>query len=447
MLFNTFEFFIFFISFIFLYILLKNKNHKVYLICISSLLFYTYGEKLWVIYLIFSAIFSYKLAYFIYHSKSRRSKLYLSIGVTLPLVILIILKMNYFNLKQIPMGVSFFTFQILSYYFDIYKKRIEPANKLLNYFAYLTMFPQLIAGPICRAKDILPQLDQIDLKIPNKKIKEGFYLITLGIIKKAVIADAISVRVDQAFESLNLPFGGTSWLLIMIAYSWQIYFDFSGYSDVAIGLSRLMGINIKDNFNNPYFSKTIKEFWNNWHISLSTWFKDYIYIPLGGSKKGQVRLLFAILTTMVLSALWHGLAFNYIVWGLWHGFSLILFNYFIQINKNDNSFIKIGNYLYMLLVVFIGWIFFRSSDFSTSIKIINSILYDFKFIKWHTFYNVYKDLIILISLAFCIDFSHFLIKLNVVRLYPWMLYIIWLFASVLALIFQAPIKEFIYFRF
>ncbi len=216
----------------------------------------------------------------------------------------------------LPIGLSFYTFQSMSYTIDVYRRRLEPTRSFTLFFAYLTMFPQLVAGPICRAGDLMGQIE--DLPATRREdFEAGLWLIVIGYFKKVVIADNVAPVVNQAFAG-GLWDVGLVWWLIMALFSVQIYCDFSGYSDIAVGLGRWMGFRLPENFRNPYLAVSLRDFWQRWHISLSTWFRDYVYIPLGGSRGGRRRGVLALFATMLLSGLWHGAAWHFVVWGLVH---------------------------------------------------------------------------------------------------------------------------------
>ncbi|MFT6716894.1 MAG: alginate O-acetyltransferase complex protein AlgI, partial [Saprospiraceae bacterium] len=263
----------------------------------------------------------------------------------------------------LPIGISFYTFQSLSYTIDIYRGRLKPTKNILHFFAYLSMFPQLVAGPIIRAKDFLKQLNTY--KIPNPQaVWHGIKLIVYGLFQKMVIADNLSLLIDSAYEGVSVFDGSTYWWVIVVAFSFQIYCDFSGYSLIARGLAKLMGYQFKMNFNHPYLSSSFKSFWNNWHISLSTWFRDYVYIPLGGSKKGVLYDSFALLITFLLSGVWHGASYNFILWAGLHVTFLLLERAFKQITKRFGKQ-KLASIISLPLVFIsstIAWVYFRSDD-------------------------------------------------------------------------------------
>ncbi|GEJ31247.1 sugar O-acetyltransferase [Flavobacterium psychrophilum] len=267
----------------------------------------------------------------------------------------------------LPVGISFFTFHSISYTVDVYRDVHKPLDKLSDYAIYLLMFPHLIAGPIIRFSTIAD--DIVDRK--HKETAEnkllGFYRFSIGIGKKVLIANIIGETVDKIYAlPINELSSQLAWIAI-IGYSFQIYFDFSGYSDMAIGLARMMGFTFPENFNMPYVSKSITEFWRRWHMTLGDWMRDYLYIPLGGNRvKSQARLYFNLAIVFLLSGLWHGSSWNFIFWGAWHGLFLILDRVFLL-----NLYKKIGAIPSMLItyfIVLIGWLFFRVEGFMNAIN-------------------------------------------------------------------------------
>lgn len=290
----------------------------------------------------------------------------------------------------LPVGVSFFTFQSLSYTIDIYRKRLQPLNSLLDYAFYVSFFPQLVAGPIVRASDFIPQIHK-PVEVTQQMLSRGLGLILLGLFKKAVISDYISINfVDRIFGQPTF-FTGIENLLGVYGYTLQIYCDFSGYSDIAIGIALLLGFHFPDNFRLPYRSASITEFWRRWHISLSSWLKDYLYISLGGNRKGKVRQYANLLITMLLGGLWHGANFTFVFWGGFHGLMLCLDKYWHQIkpewsavsllpSKNKQTtevrnakLLKIVSCFVTFHLVAFSWIFFRSDDFDTALNVLEQI--------------------------------------------------------------------------
>lgn len=275
----------------------------------------------------------------------------------------------------LPVGISFFTFQSLSYTIDVYRGKIQPVRNLLDYAFYVSFFPQLVAGPIVRASDFIPQMYR-PIVVTREMLGMGFWFVITGLFKKAVISDYISINfVERVFDNPE-QFTGLENLLGIYGYGMQIYCDFSGYSDMAIGLALLMGFRFNINFNNPYKAVSITDYWRRWHISLSTWLRDYIYISLGGNRKGKFRQYLNLFITMFLGGLWHGASINFVVWGAFHGVALVLHKMWMSLTKGLEFFqSKIWNVL-MVFVTFnfvsFGWLFFRNSDLSLTAVINNN---------------------------------------------------------------------------
>ncbi len=291
----------------------------------------------------------------------------------------------------LPVGISFFTFQSLSYTIDVYRRQLQPLDSLLDYAFYVSFFPQLVAGPIVRARDFIPQIRR-PLVVTNEMFGRGIFLIVAGLFKKAVISDYISVNfVERVFAQPDL-YSGVENLLAVYGYTLQIYCDFSGYSDMAIGIALLLGFEFPKNFDSPYKSLSITEFWRRWHISLSSWLKDYLYISLGGNRLGRVRQYVNLMITMLLGGLWHGASLNFICWGGFHGLMLVadkLFNkHFLDLQRRHSP-IPALQVLPRLLITFhlvcFGWIFFRNQTFTGSFLMLRQILTQFKpqvFLQW-----------------------------------------------------------------
>ncbi|MTI29525.1 MBOAT family O-acyltransferase, partial [Xanthovirga aplysinae] len=292
---------------------------------------------------------------------------------------------NYFSLNYspnqhsllLPVGISFYTFQTLSYTIDGYRGCLTPEKHLGKFALYVSFFPQLVAGPIERAKNLLPQFHKDKLKIDSDKFISGFTKVLLGFFKKVVVADTIAIQVDSIYNNYELHTGPTL-LMATYLFAFQIYCDFSGYSDIAIGLSRMMGYDLMENFKLPYFSKSVTEFWRRWHISLSSWLKDYLYIPLGGSRKGNIFTYRNLMTTMLLGGLWHGASWNFVIWGGLNGL-------FLSIEKGlyKRNIVFRGHtetLLYKVIRVFIcfnliclSWVFFRAETLQQATDILKSI--------------------------------------------------------------------------
>lgn len=265
----------------------------------------------------------------------------------------------------LPVGISFYTFQAMSYTIDVYRGTLKPTNSFPSFALFVTFFPQLVAGPIERASHLLPQVLN-PRRIDALRVREGLWLILHGLFIKMVIADNLAVMVDRYFENQT----GAGWgfgLVALYAFSIQILCDFAGYSDIACGTARLLGFDLMMNFRNPYFATDPSDFWRRWHISLSTWLRDYLYIPLGGNRRGAMRAKLNLVITMLLGGLWHGASWTFVIWGLFHGLLLVAYKIFDRSSTGARKTSGIGRLLKMLLMyhlVCIGWLFFRAGDFS-----------------------------------------------------------------------------------
>lgn len=282
----------------------------------------------------------------------------------------------------LPVGISFFTFQSLSYTIDVYRKEIKPLSSLLDYAFYVSFFPQLVAGPIVRARDFIPQIRK-PLFVSQEMFGRGIFLIVSGLFKKAVISDYISVNfVERIFDNPTL-YSGVENLMGVYGYALQIYCDFSGYSDMAIGIALLLGFHFNINFDSPYKSASITEFWRRWHISLSTWLRDYLYISLGGNRRGKFRQYLNLIITMFLGGLWHGASWNFIFWGTFHGIALALHKVWMSVTgrgkgEQSHGWRRAAGVFITFHFVCFCWIFFRNTDFQHSVNMLNQIFTAFR---------------------------------------------------------------------
>jgi alginate O-acetyltransferase complex protein AlgI len=370
---------------------LLKARYRIYFLLLASLLFYAWGEPLYVLVMLLSIAINYTFGLLIHVSTAKNnrmmklqaahiSRILLFIAVICNLGILFYFKYLDFTLYTIdrffhtgfiahnivmPIGISFFTFQGMSYVIDLYRGKVSVQKNPAYTAFYISFFPQLIAGPIVRYIDIEKQIYSRDVSI--EKFVSGAKRFIIGLSKKVIIANNIGFTVDQIFcipaNEHSIP---VAWLGA-ICYAFQIFFDFSGYSDMAIGLGKMFGFDFPKNFNLPYCAKTVTEFWRRWHISLSSWFKDYVYIPLGGNRKGNVYV--NLLVVFAVTGLWHGAALQFIVWGLWHGFFLVVERLFGIREENRKSIVPL-RCIATLLVVAIGWVFFRSPGLRYALKYI-----------------------------------------------------------------------------
>ncbi|MBE7056796.1 MAG: MBOAT family protein [Ruminococcaceae bacterium] len=320
--------------------------------------------------------------------KNKHRKLFQAIGVIVPLIVLCVFKyFNFFIMSFtdlfgidnpgtlaiiLPVGISFYTFQSMSYTMDVSRGHIK-SHCIMNVALYVAFFPQLVAGPIVKASDFMPQLES-NHKLKMADFREGIQIFTIGLFKKLVIADNLSVFVDDVF-SKPLAFSSLSVILAVISYSIQIYCDFSGYSDMAIGVAKCFGYDFERNFNVPYLSKNVSEFWKRWHISLSSWLQQYLYISLGGNRKGKIRTYINLLLTMVLGGLWHGASYNFIIWGLLHGLALCAHKFYAKVNKpwKPNVVTKMLSVLGTYCFVCVCWVFFRAETLTLAMNVLGKM--------------------------------------------------------------------------
>lgn len=394
MLFSSGLFWVLFIVFLPIYALLKGSRWKMMLFVVGfSLYFYYKSSGLFFLMLIGTSLIDWSLSHLINKFQRRGLRLCVMwISILISLSILGYFKYaNFFlwNWNQmvegnfqpidviLPVGISFYTFQSVSYVVDVYKKRIQPTRNWLDYLFFLSFFPALVAGPIVRADYFLPQLEK-NRTASYDEIWGGLWLIIVGLIKKALIADYIAQYNDLIFNEPSL-YTGVQSLMGVLGYTMQIYCDFSGYSDMAIGLALLMGFKLGINFDSPYQSQNLTEFWRRWHISLSSWLRDYVYIPLGGNRKGVVRTYINNFLTMLIGGLWHGAAWKFVFWGGMHGLGLAVHKASkpLLVRIPDNLFTKFLYWALTFTYVSLLWVFFRAADFSDSVLIIHNIFVDF----------------------------------------------------------------------
>ena len=355
----------------------------------------------------------------------------------------------------LPVGISFFTFQSLSYTIDVYRGQLRPLDSMLDYAFYVSFFPQLVAGPIVRARDFIPQIRR-PLCVTNEMFGRAVFLILAGLFKKAVISDYISVNfVERVFAQPDL-YSGLENLLAVYGYTLQIYCDFSGYSDMAIGLALLLGFQFPKNFDSPYKSQSITEFWRRWHISLSSWLKDYLYISLGGNRKGKFRQYVNLMITMLLGGLWHGASLNFIVWGGFHGLMLVvdkLFNTsFLQRQKEGTSGVSWWRVLLTFHLAAFAWIFFRNQTFEGSFLMLEQIFTNFQpqiFLQW---VESYWAVALLMAVGYVLHFlpqrwseqtQHFVTRSPLVLQALYLVALIFLVIQVKS----SDVQPFIYFQF
>ena len=414
MLFNSLDFLIFFPIVVLIYFIIPRKIRYIWLL-VASYYFYMCWNTKYALLIGISTLITYTSGLIIGKcQKGWSKKLVVALSFVSNLGILVFYKYFDFILENInvvlgkcnmqlvsnpfdiilPVGISFYTFQALSYTVDVYRKEIEPEKNPLKYALFVSFFPQLVAGPIERSKNLLNQVKNIEnIKVWNyDRVANGFILMVFGMFQKMVIADRVSIFVDSVYNNLHAV-GTMETVFAAVGFSIQIYCDFAAYSTIAIGAAKVMGFELMENFDTPYFAASIKEFWRRWHISLSSWFKDYLYIPLGGNRKGKIRKYFNLMVTFLVSGLWHGASWNYVVWGGLHGIYQVFGEILAPVRKklvkvfkvNDGVFsYKLGQILFTFSLTSLTWVFFRAET-------IREALYFFKrmFTVWNpwVFFN------------------------------------------------------------
>ncbi len=472
MLFNSIDFLIFFpIVFVLYWFLNERLGLQNILLLIASYIFYAWWDWRFLSLIVLSSIIDFVAGLKIHNSENtKHRKFWLLVSLVANLGFLSIFKYyNFFaesftqavgifgwepnNLTLdiiLPVGISFYTFQTLSYTIDIYRKDFKPTKNIISFFTYIAFFPQLVAGPIERASNLLPQIEKKRF-LKKEWFNEGILQILIGLFRKIVIADNLGIFVDTIYENPS-QYNSSTVLIATIFYSYQIYFDFAGYSDIAIGTAKLLGFRFNQNFNLPYFSKSLTEFWRKWHMSLSFWLRDYLYISLGGNRKGIKITYRNLMLTMLLGGLWHGSSWNFIIWGGIHGVVLSI-EKFINSQTKFNFIKKISYLGYPLTftIVLLAWVFFRAPtlDIATdALKSIFSFHYEKPFIG---------DMSIMINSIFvlCIGltFDFYLFKKNI-RLEKYganfsMLKIVIISSVIIILmnLFYSKSDNFIYFQF
>jgi D-alanyl-lipoteichoic acid acyltransferase DltB (MBOAT superfamily) len=471
MAFNSLPFLVFILLFFLFWPWFKRKyNLKFLFIVISSFILYGWWDWRFLFLILFSGFVDFFAARAI-GSDPKRAKFWLVLSVVVNLASLSLFKYSTFFATQLehlsayfsipvnlvenlpeftyilPVGISFYTFQSMSYTIDVYRGKLKPTTNVVHFFSYLVMFPQLVAGPIVRAKDFLYQLKKNRL-VSGIEFWNGIKLIILGYFQKTVLADNLGVFVDNAFAGVNNGFG-LYWWVVMLCFSFQIYFDFSGYTQIARGLAKLMGYHFKMNFNHPHLAVSLRDFWGRWHISLSTWFRDYVYIPLGGSRKGKLRSHLNLWATMLLSGLWHGAQLNFVLWGAYHGVILSLERILKKsFSKNNLMMPKIVNWGITMVLVLIGWVLFRATSSSRIVQIIKGLfVFDFT----SNFIRSYLDSMVFLVIAMAYEgFYPLFKKYRISRMSSKNSYFepfVYAVCIAAILFFRGPEKEFIYFQF
>lgn len=466
-----------FMIFSLVYYGMRNKlNARILFVVAFSLYFYYKTSGYYFLLLIAVALSDYNIGHKIHRSINPiHKKLWLALSIVLDLGVLVYFKYTNFlgeifsSLFEhpfdpfnifLPIGVSFFTFQTMSYVIDIYRQRITPLDKYTDYLFYVSFFPQLVAGPIVRARDFIPQIRQQPLYVSQQEFGRGVFLIICGLFKKGVISDYISLNfVDRIFDAPHL-YSGLENLMGVYGYALQIYCDFSGYSDIAIGLALLLGFKFNPNFNSPYKSATITEFWRRWHISLSSWLKDYLYISLGGNRKGSFRTYVNLMITMLLGGLWHGAALRFMLWGGLHGAALGVHKWvmdkFPSFKPQGQDMPKRWRRVVGIVITFnfvcLCWIFFRASSIEVGMDILKQIFTNFQPQILMQFVSGYRWVLILMAIGYALHFASDKLEKGTQETFenlPLIAQALCL-ASVIWLIMQtqsSTIQPFIYFQF
>jgi len=472
MIFNSGFFLFLFTGFILIYYLLSDSlKPKLIYVTLFSYYFYYKSSGIYFLVLLSCTLIDFIIANKIYQSKSKaQKKLFLITSLLANLGTLAYFKYTNFLFDIfsglsgtgdrfidifLPVGISFFTFQSLSYTLDVYRGNLKPVESILDYAFYLSFFPQLVAGPIVRAADFIPQIRQATF-VSKEMFGRGVFLIATGLFKKAVISNYISLNfVDRVFDAPAL-YSGLENLFAVYGYALQIYCDFSGYSDMAIGIALLLGFHFNINFDSPYRSLNITEFWRKWHISLSSWLKDYLYISLGGNRGGKLRTYFNLMVTMLLGGLWHGAATRFIIWGGLHGAALSIHKFFTQLSFYEKiSKWKASNYLSWILTfhfVCFCWIFFRAPDMQTVTAMVGQIWNSFNVMLFPQLIAGYQAVMFLMLIGYIL---HFLPASFERKSEQWVIQLplagkVVLLATVIFLVIQtksSDIQPFIYFQF
>lgn len=355
------------------YYLVPRQGRNIFLF-IVNLIFYGWGEPKLVLLMVFNIFFNYIGGWLVdkYRADAKKKKLFLILTCVLDIGILAVFKytgmitetlnmLPFLNIPELqislPIGISFYTFQTMSYVIDVYRDDAPVSKNFINFGTYVALFPQLIAGPIVRYRDVAEQL--VNRRETLEMFTKGVKLFMVGLAKKVIIANTMGTLTTNIFATTDENGVVGTWVG-MIAYTFQIYFDFSGYSDMACGLGNMMGFEFLKNFNYPYIAKSITDFWRRWHISLSTWFKEYVYIPLGGNRKGVKRQILNLLIVWGLTGLWHGAAYNFVLWGLYYGLLLILEKFVLK--KFLDRLTSFVQHIYTLFIIIIGWGLFYFTD-------------------------------------------------------------------------------------
>ncbi len=394
MLFSSMVFIYLFLPIVCTLYLLVRKDLQNYVLLAASILFYAWGEPSYLVIMLLTIILNYVGANYISRSRNdNHRKAILALTICLNLGMLFYFKYFNFVIDNInslfganfsiikvvmPIGISFYTFQAMSYLIDVYRGEAEVQRNIYKLALYICLFPQLVAGPIVKYHDVDEQINKRDVTF--EKVAYGIKRFIIGLAKKVLIANTLGAVADKIFDQPVEQFDALTAWIGAVAYSLQLFYDFSGYSDMAIGLGAIFGFKFLENFNYPYISKSITEFWRRWHISLSTWFKEYLYIPLGGNRVSKIRNYFNLFVVFLATGFWHGAAWNFIFWGLWHGLFIIFEKITGWHKKEGGIFINITHHVYCILAFVIGWVMFRAESMSYAVDYLKNM---FGFVSEH----------------------------------------------------------------
>ncbi len=469
LLFSSGVFWILFLIFLPIYSLLKKRKLQMSLFVVAfSLYFYYKSSGLFFLMLMGTSMVDWLVSRWIAATRGRGARLAMMwFSIALSLSILGYFKYANFFLWNwnamvegnfqpldivLPVGISFYTFQSISYVVDVYKGKLAPTRTWLDYIFFLSFFPGLVAGPIVRADYFLPQLEKNEPPT-SADIWGGLWLVMVGVIKKALIADYIAQYNDLIFNQPEL-YTGVQTLMGVLGYTMQIYCDFSGYSDMAIGIALIMGFRLGINFDSPYQSRNLTEFWRRWHISLSSWLRDYLYIPLGGNRKGTFRTYLNNFLTMLIGGLWHGAAWKFVFWGAMHGVGLPVHKACKPVLKKipDNWLVVFISWALTFVYVSLLWVFFRAADFSQSVLIIQNIFVDFRWDQIPQFFEARMVWCIMMAALIVMHFipQRYADKAQLIFIRsPWIVRLL-TFLIVVQLVIEfmtAEVSPFIYFQF
>ena len=469
MLFNSWQYALFFPIVFALYWVLPHK-FRVYLLLVASYYFYMSWNVKYVVLILFTTLVSYSAALMIHRSESQRMKrVLLILSLVACLVVLFVFKyfnffagavvdfLNMFALHLhpmtlkllLPVGISFYTFQTLSYVIDVYRGSVTPERNFLVYALFVSYFPQLVAGPIERTNNLLPQIKACH-DFNYGQAAYGIKLMTWGFFKKLCIADVLAVYVDKVFADVY-SFEGFALVLTVFFFTVQIYCDFSGYSDIARGCSKMLGIDLMENFRSPYFSASIREFWSRWHISLSTWFRDYVYIPLGGNRCGKFRHSVNLMITFMISGLWHGASWNFVVWGAVHGLAQVVENAFTRGKRQEvHGLIWAVRVVMTFVFVMMAWVFFRAESLGEAVYVLGHMFLPVK--GGRLGMDNFSKLTAGLSLLLMFMYDYISSKKDIIALVsrknPLFRYIVYVALVTVTVLFRAAEHvEFVYFQF